>query len=58
MSTIVCRSQVITWAIAALLQIPSQAAESFTQGRDSLRFLGTGADSAASESGATMAGEL
>ena len=42
----------------ALFQIPSQAAEFFTQGRDSLRFLGTGADSAATESGATRAGEL
>ena len=41
----------------ALYQIPSQAAESFTQGQRQ-RVLGTGADSAATESAATRAGEL
>ena len=46
----------------ALFLISNQAAESFTslllKDRDSLHFLGRGANSSATESGATRAGEL
>ena len=59
MKTIVCPSQVITWAIAARCTGSRAKRPSLLRkDRDSLHFLGTGADSVATESGATRAKEL